>query len=147
MGNRVSVLFILTQFLPNRSRTITARFNHNHIMVDGCRSKLVNVVSGVFWAPYCFSGAHRIFFPFWRIKTDRLWQWFYFAICLSPGVRVRVAESLNRDLGKVIASGVTYRGWDWMRVRLRLWESPVHLQSPPLTIGGTVLKESVGWVL
>ena len=29
---------ILTQFLPNRSQ---------HVMVDGCRSKLVNVVSGV----------------------------------------------------------------------------------------------------
>ena len=33
-----SVLFILTQFLSNRSQ---------HFTVDGCRSKLVNVVSGV----------------------------------------------------------------------------------------------------
>ena len=33
-----SVLFILTQFLSNRSQ---------HVMVDGCKSKLVNVVSGV----------------------------------------------------------------------------------------------------
>ena len=33
-----SVLSILTQFLSNRSQ---------HIMVDGCRSELVNVVSGV----------------------------------------------------------------------------------------------------
>ena len=33
-----SVLSILTQFLSNRS---------HHVMVDGCRSKLVNVVSGV----------------------------------------------------------------------------------------------------
>ena len=33
-----SVLFILTQFLSNRSQ---------QVMVDGCRSKLVNVVSGV----------------------------------------------------------------------------------------------------
>ena len=33
-----SVLSILTQFLPNRSQ---------QVMVDGCRSKLVNVVSGV----------------------------------------------------------------------------------------------------
>ena len=32
------VLFILTQFLSNRSQ---------HVMVDGCRSKLVIVVSGV----------------------------------------------------------------------------------------------------
>ena len=34
----VFVLSILTQFLSNRSQ---------HVMVDGCRSKLVNVVSGV----------------------------------------------------------------------------------------------------
>ena len=33
-----SGLSILTQFLSNRSQ---------HVMVDGCRSKLVNVVSGV----------------------------------------------------------------------------------------------------
>ena len=33
-----SVLSILTQFLSNRSK---------QVMVDGCRSKLVNVVSGV----------------------------------------------------------------------------------------------------
>ena len=33
-----SVLSILTQFLSNRSQ---------NVMVDGCRSKLVNVVSGV----------------------------------------------------------------------------------------------------
>ena len=38
MGIVGSVLFILTQFLSNRSQ---------HIMVDGCRSKLVKVVSGV----------------------------------------------------------------------------------------------------
>ena len=33
-----SVLSILTQFISNRSQ---------HVMVDGCRSKMVNVVSGV----------------------------------------------------------------------------------------------------
>ena len=38
MGIGDSVLSILTQFLSNRSQ---------HVMVDGCRSKLFNVVSGV----------------------------------------------------------------------------------------------------
>ena len=38
MGIGGSVLSILTQFLSNRSQ---------HVMVDGCRSKLVNVVSAV----------------------------------------------------------------------------------------------------
>ena len=38
VGIRGSVLSTLTQFLSNRS---------HHVIVDGCRSKLVNVVSGV----------------------------------------------------------------------------------------------------
>ena len=38
MGIEGSVLSILTEFLSNRPQ---------HVMVDGCRSKLVNVVSGV----------------------------------------------------------------------------------------------------
>ena len=38
MGIGGSVLSILTQFLSDRSQ---------HVMVDGCRSKLVNVMSGV----------------------------------------------------------------------------------------------------
>ena len=38
VGIRGSILSILTQFLSNQSQ---------QVMVDGCRSKLVNVVSGV----------------------------------------------------------------------------------------------------
>ena len=38
MGMRGSVLSILTQFLSNRSQ---------RVMVDGCRSKLVVVISGM----------------------------------------------------------------------------------------------------
>ena len=38
MGVGGSVLSILTQFLSNRSQ---------HVMVDGCQSKLFNIVSGV----------------------------------------------------------------------------------------------------
>ena len=38
MGIGGSVLSVLTQFLSNRSQ---------FVLVDGCRSKLVNVVSGV----------------------------------------------------------------------------------------------------
>ena len=58
-----SLLSILTQFLSNRSQ---------HVMVDGCRSKLVDVLSGVrkevFWALYCSSCTLRSFFPFWKIS-------------------------------------------------------------------------------
>ena len=38
VGIEGSVMSILTQFLSNRSQ---------HVMVDGCQSKLVNIVSGV----------------------------------------------------------------------------------------------------
>ena len=59
VGIRGSVLSLLTQFLSNRSQ---------HVLVDGCRSKLVDVVSGVphavFWAHYCSSFTPPIFFPF-----------------------------------------------------------------------------------
>ena len=58
-----SVLSILAQFLSDRSQ---------HVMVDGCRSKLVNVVSGVpqgsALSHYCSSYTPRSFFPFWRIS-------------------------------------------------------------------------------
>ena len=60
MGIGGSVLSILTQFQSNRSQ---------HVMVDCCRSKLVDVVSGVphgvFWAGYCSSCTLRRFFIFW----------------------------------------------------------------------------------
>ena len=56
---RGSVLSILTKFLSNQAQ---------HLMVDGCGSKLVNVVSGVpqsvFWARYCSSCTRRSIFPF-----------------------------------------------------------------------------------
>ena len=57
------VLSILTQFLSNRSQ---------QVMVDGCRSILVNVVSGVpqgsVLARYCPSCTLRSFLLFWKIS-------------------------------------------------------------------------------
>ena len=59
-----SVLSILTTFLSNRSW---------HVMVDGCRSKLVNVVSGmtqgsILGPRYSSSCTPRSFFPLWKIS-------------------------------------------------------------------------------
>ena len=59
-----SVLSMLTQLLLNRSQ---------QVMVDGCRCKLVNVVSGVpqgsFFGPVIVHTIHLgAFFPFWRIS-------------------------------------------------------------------------------
>ena len=67
------------------------------------------------------------------------------AVVTSPGIRVTLAESLIRDLGRVsewcdlwamklnaskTKTLIVFRSWT------------MHPQSPPLTISGTVLKES-----
>ena len=58
-----SVLSIVAQFLSNRSQ---------HVMVDGYRSKLVNVMSGLpqgsVLGPLLFLLTPRSFFPSWRIS-------------------------------------------------------------------------------
>ena len=67
------------------------------------------------------------------------------AVVLSPGARVTVAESMNRDLVRVNA-------WcDLWGMKLSASKTKtmivsrsrtMHPQSPPLTIDGTVLKKS-----
>ena len=92
-----SVLSILTQFLSNRSQ---------QVMVDGCRSKLVNVASGVpqgsVLGLLLFLQYTSELFP---ILENKLISYAddstLMAVVSSPGVRVAVAESLIRDLGRV----------------------------------------------
>ena len=72
------------------------------------------------------------------------------AVVPSPGVRATVAESLNRDLGRVSE-------WcDLWGMKLKASKTKtmivsrsrtMHQQSPPLIIGGTVLKESDNLVI
>ena len=136
-----SVLSILTQFISNRSQ---------HVMVNACRSKLVNVVSrvsqGSVLAPLLFLLYTSELFSILENKLigyadDSTLK----AVVPSPGVRVTVAESLSRDLVKV-------REWcDLWGVKLNASKTKtmivsrshtMHPQSPALTIGGTMLKES-----
>ena len=88
---------ILPQFLSNRSQ---------QILVDGCRSKLVNIVSGVrqgsVLSPLLFllyTSEH------FSILENKLIGYAVdstlMAVVPSPGIRVAVAESLSRDLGRV----------------------------------------------
>ena len=70
-----SVLSILIHFLSDRSQ---------HVMVDGRRSKLVNVVSGAPQGSVLIADVSTLI-----------------AVVPSPGLRVAVAESLSRDLLKV----------------------------------------------
>ena len=92
-----SVLSVLTQFLSSRSQ---------HVMVDGCRSKLVKVVSGVpqesVLGPLLFILYASELLSVQENKTigcpDNSTL---IAVVPSPGVRVTVAELMNHDLGQV----------------------------------------------
>ena len=86
-----SVLFILAHFLSNRSQ---------HVKVDGCRSKIVNVVSGVPQASVS-SFTPRSCFKFCRIGCSAIRYSTLMAFVPSLGLRVTVAQSLKGDLGKV----------------------------------------------
>ena len=99
VGISGSVLSVLTQFLFNRSQ---------FVLVDGCRSKLVNVVSGVpqdsVLGPVLFLLYTSELFA---ILENKLIGYAddstLMAVVPSPGARVTVAESLNRDLVRVNA--------------------------------------------
>ena len=85
VGIRCSVLSILTQFLSTRSQ---------QAMVDGCRSKLANVLSGV---PQASVLGQLLFLlytlePFSIADDSSL-----IANMPSPGVRFTVADSRIRD--------------------------------------------------
>ena len=86
---------------------------------------------------------------FFSIMENKLIGYAYdstlMAIVLSPGIRDAVAESLIRDLGSVSE-------WcDLWGMKLNVSKTKtmvvsrsntMHPQSPPITIGGTELKES-----
>ena len=136
-----SVLSVLMQFLSNRSQ---------FVLVDGYRSKLVNVVSGVpqgsVLGPLLFLLYTSEFFSILEIKLigyadDSTLM----AVVLSPGDRVTLAEPLNYDLVRVNA---WYDLWG-MKLNASKTKTMIvsrsrtmHPQSPPLTIDGTVPKES-----
>ena len=137
LGIGGSVVSISTQFLLNRSQ-------------NGCRSKLIN--------GHVRSAASSVSSPLlfllytsdlFIILENKLIGYAYdstsIVVVQSPGVRVTVAQSLSRDLVKVSEwcdlSGMKLNGSKTKTMIVSI-SSTMHPQSPTLTIGGTVLKES-----
>ena len=142
VGIRGSVLPILIQFVSNRSQ---------HVMVDCCRNKLVNVVSGV---PQGSVSGPLLFLLYtsdlFSILENKLISYAddstLMAVVPFPGIRVAVAESLISDLGRVSE-------WcDLCEMKLNASKTMMHsavphYASPAITMGGILLKESDDLVL
>ena len=124
-------------------------------MVDGCLSKLVNVVSGVprgsilgpllllLYTAELFSVVENKLYGYADDST-------LVAVVPSPGERVAVSESMNRDLNRV---GAWCSLWGMKLNASKTWtmivsrSRTVHPQLTPLTLNGTVLKESADLVI
>ena len=101
----------------------------------------------VFWARYCSSKYTSELFS---ILENKLIGYAdvstLMAVVPLPGVRVAVAESLIRDLGRVSEWcdlwGMKLNA-SKTKIMIVSMSRTMHPKSPPLTIGGTVLKESL----
>ena len=124
-------IIILTQFLSNRSQ---------QVMLDGCRSKLINVVSGV---PQGSVLGPLLFFLYTSEHFSNLENKLIsyaddstlMAVLPFPGVRVAVADSLIRDLGTVSEWcdlwGVKLNA-SKTKTMIVLRSRTMHPQSPPI---------------
>ena len=114
--------------------------------MDGCRSKLVNVVSGVpqgsVLGPLLFLLYTSKLFS---ILENKLIGYAddstFMAVMLSPGIRVAIAESLIRNLGRVSEWCVLWGVKLNMSKIKTMIVSRSRTMHPTLSIGGTVLKE------
>ena len=119
-------------------------------LVDGCRSKLINIVSvvpqgSVLFLELILQYTSELFSILENKQIGYADDSTLMAVVPSPGVRVALAGSLIRDLGRV-SEWCDLRG---MKLNANKTKTVIisrsrtmHPQSPPLTIGGIVLKES-----
>ena len=150
VGVGISVLSVLRQFLSNRSQ---------YVVVDGCRSKLVNVVSGVPQESVLGPQSFLLYTAeLFSILENKLYGYALedaddstlVAIVPSPGERVAVSQSMNRDLNRV---SVWCNSWG-MKLNVRNTKTmivsrsrTVHPLLTTFTLDLTVLKESADLVI
>ena len=141
-----SVLSVLTQFLSNRSQ---------YVVVDGCRSKLVNMVSGVpqgsvlgpqlflLYTAELFSIVENTLYGYADDST-------LVAVVPSHAEREAVTESMNCDLNRVsVRCDLLGMKLNARKTRIMIVSksSKIYPQLTPLTLGGTVLKKSADLVI
>ena len=138
------MLSVLTQFLSNRSQCV---------VVGGCRSKLVNVVSAVHRGSILGPQLFLLYTAeLFSIVENQLYGYAddstLVAFVPSPGERVAVSESMNRDLNRVSVWcnlwGIKLNASKTMIVSR---SRTVHPLLTPLTLDGTVLKESADLII
>ena len=140
------MLSVLTQFLSNRSQ---------YVVVDGCCSKLVNVVSGVPQVSVLGPQLPLLYTAeLFSIVENKLYCYAddstLVAVVPSPGERVAISESMNRDLNRV---SVWCDLWG-MKLNASKTKTMIVSRSPtvlplltPLTVDRTLLKESADLVI
>ena len=124
-------------------------------MVDGCRSKLVNMVAGVLQGSVLGQQLLLLYTAeFFSVVENKLNGYAndstLVAVVPLPGERVAVSESMNRDLNMVsvwcnlLGMKLSASKTKTMIVSM---SRTVHPQLTPLTLDGTVLKESADLVI
>ena len=146
MGVGGPELSVLIQFISNRSE---------YVVVDGCCSKLVNVVSGVpkgtVLDPLLFLLYTAELFS---VVENKLYgnadDSTLVAVVPSLGERAAVSESMNRDLKRVcVRCHLLGKKLNTSKTKIKIVSRSctVHPQLTPWTLDGTVLKESADLVI